>query len=515
MDAAEQFVDEIVPGQVYPQEFVIFRITGYRPDRAEQPVALVGEALVGDLVTFIQRLSEDLGLSADHDGRTACPVDDIARRLNVSAKTLQRYRQRGLVCHYVVFSDGVKRLACFEDAVQRFTSRHSAEIDRAAGFSRVDHEIAETMIREARRQRDALGLSLNAAAKQLAEKYGRSHETVRSLLLRHDRAAGEPIFGEPGPLRDRDVRLIHRAARRGVTAARLARRFSKTPATIHRALNQRRRELLEGLALRWPALPQLENEEAEPLDRPSVTSGLEPRIPDHDALRLIEAARSAAKSREGLERDVVIGYNALKKRAAEATGRLHPNPASGDLDRIETDLRWAAQLKRRLVELALPDAVGAIEQFIGRDLTRQPSEEILNLLRLAIGVAGETVETFEPAPRRRLGHSCGFAVGRALARGRRPPPPTRADTRHEPGSIAIDLPFESICPWQSWLGLPAAFRGLVDRLDPRRRLLVELRYGLGGERAMTLAELAEREGGTPSAAARQIARAEAELRKLP
>jgi len=55
------------------------------------------------------------------------------------------------------------------------------------------------------------------------------------------------IVAEPGPLRERHVRLIHRAARFGVPPGVLARRFGKTPATIRRAINRRRRELLEGL----------------------------------------------------------------------------------------------------------------------------------------------------------------------------------------------------------------------------------------------------------------------------
>ena len=37
LDAAERLVAEIEPGQIYPQDFVIFRITGYRPDRSEAP----------------------------------------------------------------------------------------------------------------------------------------------------------------------------------------------------------------------------------------------------------------------------------------------------------------------------------------------------------------------------------------------------------------------------------------------------------------------------------------------
>jgi DNA-directed RNA polymerase sigma subunit (sigma70/sigma32) len=55
---------------------------------------------------------------------------------------------------------------------------------------------------------------------------------------------------------------------------------------------------------------------------------------------------------------------------------------------------------------------------------------------------------------------------------------------------------------------------VVARLDGDSRRLVELRHGLAGGRPLTLLELAEQSGATPSAAARSVARAEAMLRQL-
>jgi RNA polymerase primary sigma factor len=514
MEAAERLVAQIDPGQIYPQEFVIFRITGYRPDRAEAPVALVGEALVGDLVTLIQRLSHGLRIASDEAGRTAVPLEDLTRRLKVSAKTLQRYRRRGLVCHYVVFPDGVKRLACFEDAVDRFVSRNRERIDRAATFSRTDDAVQQTMISEARQQRRETGLSLNAAARRLARKYGRAHETVRSILRRHDRIAGEPIFAERGPLRDRDVRLIHRAARMGVSPAVLARRFGKAPATIHRAINRRRGELLRELDLRFVSLPAMDEDGAESaiLGDPSASSDLLPRLPDRDALALIDAVHGAGEAAQAGERVLAVGYNLLKRRARRAIETLPTHPGSHQLDRAETDLRWAAMLKRRLVEIGLPGAVGAIERSLGRDVSLQPSEEIVALLQLSIEVVAETVETLDPR-RQRLARAAGPAMSRALEARRHHPPPGRAATRHQPGSVVMAGPFGSLCPWQPWLALRPDLAALVDRLDPSQGRLVGLRYGLSGQKPLTLRELADQTGGNPSTVARLIAAAEGQLRR--
>ena len=111
MDAAERLAQEVDSTRTYPEDFVRYRITGYRPESTGPPAMLVGEALVGDLATLVQQLSHTLDLPLDHDDRSAISLSDVASRLRISSKSLQRYRRRGLVCHYVTFTDGVKRLA--------------------------------------------------------------------------------------------------------------------------------------------------------------------------------------------------------------------------------------------------------------------------------------------------------------------------------------------------------------------------------------------------------------------
>jgi DNA-directed RNA polymerase specialized sigma24 family protein len=470
---------------------------------------------VGDLVTLIQRLSHSLDIASDDAGRTAVSLEVLARRLKVSAKTLQRYRQQGLVCHYMVFPDGAKRLACFEDAVDRFVSRNRGRLDRAATFSRVDDAVQQTIISEAREQHEARGLSLNAVAKHLAEKYGRAHETLRSILRRHDRAAANPIFSEPGPLRERDVRLIHRAVRFGVSAPTLARHFGKTPATIHRAVNRRRRELLEELDLSFVTLAPMDEDDAEAavLGEPAVTANLGPMLPQHDALALIEATRAVTPLDERREHALACAFNLLKRRAGRSIEGLPQDPGARELDRVETDLRWAPMIGRRLVELGLPGAVAAIEHDLGRGLSRQPSDEIVDLLRLAVDVVGRTVAVLDPA-HRRLARATGEAMSRALGQRQRRARAGRAATRHRPGSVMLVGAFERLCPWQAWLGLRPDLHEAVAGLDAGQRRLVELRYGLGGDKPLTFVELADLTGATPSNVARRIARAEATLRQI-
>src|SRR5690348_15581463 len=52
---------EIDPARNYPEEWVIFRVTGYRPQNAGDTV-FVGEALLGDISALVERLSAAAGL---------------------------------------------------------------------------------------------------------------------------------------------------------------------------------------------------------------------------------------------------------------------------------------------------------------------------------------------------------------------------------------------------------------------------------------------------------------------
>ncbi len=517
MEAAERLAGEIEPAQLYPHDFVIYRITGYRPDRSEASPALVGEALVGDLAAFIGHLSHDLDLASCEQPRSPVPLREAARRLNVSTKTLQRYRRRGLVCHYLVFPDGAKRLACFEDALQRFVQQHRERVDRAAAFTRVGGADLGGMIDAARETRRLHGLSLGATARRLAVRYGRSHETLRGILKQHDRRSVEPIFGDRGSIKMREAALICRAARMGMSPSRLARRLGRTTPTVHRAINVGRRQQLDSFGLAWVPLAVLADAEAvSTLARePAIVTGLIPLEARVDALGLVESTRlDADEDRLDAEAATLLaGFNMLKRRAAGAVGGLPRYPASGVLDAIETDLRWATLLKRRLLGLGLPSAVAAIEQFVGRPLDQQPREEVLVLVRLAIDVVSASIESINPDRGQRTSHVCAYAMSRALAKGSGPPPAGRAGTKHRPRGVVLNRPFEMLCPWQFALGLRADLRALVDRLPTPGRELVRDRYGLGGNQPCSLARLAEQTGRTPTAVARLLAGAETQLRR--
>jgi len=94
--AAEALIESIESERAYPEEFIVFRLTGYRPDPGDEPNMLVGEALLGDLVVFIQETSRRLNLpeTSDERGR-AWRIDDIAERLKEDNEILFQVIGRG------------------------------------------------------------------------------------------------------------------------------------------------------------------------------------------------------------------------------------------------------------------------------------------------------------------------------------------------------------------------------------------------------------------------------------
>jgi len=520
MDAAETLVGDLDPAQNYPLDFITFRITGYRPDTRDEPVTLVGQALRPDLVTLVQVLSDGLDLAADHEGRAAITLEQVADKLKVSTKSVQRYRKLGLVSHHVRFADGTRKLAFFSDAVDRFALGQQPRLAKAATFTRVDGDVETSIITEARRLRETEHVTLNEAAMRLAQSHGRAHETIRQMLRRHDRKSKEPIFADRGPMTPREIRLAHRAWQRGIDPADIAARLGKSKPTIHRAINRRRSELLQGVAPDHIDLPtfQLPDAAGVILSSPKVTVDLDPGDWS-DAKGLIERSRSTEPLDEDLEAALLAGYNLLKRRAAEAIGALGEWPGSEELDAIETDLRWAGKLKTKLTRLAFPAALRSIEQNLPRPMLELPSDQIVMLIAQAVGVIAGVIEAIDPGRGQRLERLTTFTMDRELARtqpksanGESAVRKAKAAAKHSSSAIPLGELLRQLCPWNSWLELRKDLRNHVASIDAPMREVITRRFGLDATRPQTCEAIAAASQQTPIRVARLGQRGLRELR---
>lgn len=537
MDSAERLVNAIDPNLAYPREFVIFRITGYRPD-GDDMITFAGPALRTDLANLIQRISDTLDLPPHRDGHAALRLEDVAARLGVSSKTIQRYRREGLVCHVVVFGPaggggggggvggvgGERQLACYEDALANFSATRSEHLRKAARFTRMSAETEAIILREAAELRAGRGLSLNAAAKTIARRHGRAHETIRQMLRKRDQAAvkrGEqPLFdNERGPLTRREVATLHRAWMRGIDLGPMAERFDRSRPAIHRAITRHRAEMLRHLKVAFIEMPTFEMIGAADviLASRAVTCDLLALPPLDDAIRLLEWASAAEAPEESFEDAMLGAWNLLKRRAAAGIAKLAEVESSSgeEVDAIETDLRWATRLHRRLTLLAFPAAVKRIEANHGRSLLSHSAEQIVSLTRLSAGVIRESLEGVDPSRDQRLERVVAFAMERALAQRDRPmaSAPMKAAARHAPGAtIALGGVFDAIDEWETWLDPWRNWRGSLAALSEASRAMLGMRYGWDGGPPRTMIAIAEVLKRNGPVVARGLQKATRELR---
>lgn len=497
LEQAERLAVEVQPGRAYPEEFVVFRVTGYRPRSLEPGVMLVGDALLADLAVFIRRLSETLPLPSRSESRGESEtIERLAERLGVTDRTVRRWHQRGLLLHSVIDGRGERRIACYAASLEAFRRRvGDEELERAASFSRVESEAEHAIIAEAIELAQKERLSRQAIARRLAPRHDRAVETIRSVLARHEERVGRRVF--PGIERTdaQERRLIVRAASRGLLVAEIARRLGRSPITIRRVVNRERLERLRGLSVTCVKLATFDLEgAAEVILAPAwVRFGLAPPATE-DAIAMLQSFPSTPGPDPASLEARLAGYNFLKHRAVGLTSGFSGEPTDERLDRAETDLRWSAMLKRTIVRDLLPIGVARVNATIARPLIQQSAEMIRAMLSLLIEAISEAVESFDPGGRHRIERVAAYAAERALARQGGVEPVGRAGARHAPGSVPLADPFHRLLSWQAEIECPLRLLRRSARLSGARRDVFAARHGLAGEAPMTVEEVMERFG---------------------
>lgn len=508
IERAEALAADIDPAQAYPMEWVVFRITGYRPDKGDS--AIRGDALLADLSALVERLCAGaaIGSASLRDG-AFLSIEQLEERWQVSRSTINRHRKRGLVARRVRGDDGKERLAFSLVTVERHETLHARSLGAAAAYSRFDEDEADKMIRRAERYARA-GLTLNEAAARIAGRYGRSHEGVRQLLRRQD--SGGRIFDERGPLSVRERRLIQRAGTRAIEPRQIARRLGRSVEAVRRAIDDHRARVLIEIdrsgSLEVPPGSWSIAKDPSAIERvlqaPPAREGLgEPA--GRDLLELVEAARAAPAIDEGRERARLLAYHALRARAALTIRELaSSSPSAAAMDRAETDIRWAALLKCRMILTQMPRVIGAIESALDSPIDRLRAGDAIGALVEGVRSTGVTLDSHDPAGP--LAAPLALALTSTLAR-RATSSPVKglASPRLSPGVVLGA--WEPIMAPRLYVLLPdeRVVRGAAALGEDDRRLLQE-RFGLGGQAPSTLEELGARRSLQPMHVARRLRR---------
>jgi len=485
---------ELDPDRSYPEDWLVHRLTGYTPDAGGVAVA-VGSAIRRDLSAFCERVSHRAGLSEEDIGG-ALPLDALARRWSVSARTLERYRREGLIAVRLTGPAG-ERVMFPARAVEWFEAAHAETLSRAASRTRLTPAQRDRLVRAASRARRRFGWSLNETARRLAQRTGRSHEGVRQALLRAEPGGRAAITRG-----DRRRRVIFRALRAGIDAHRLAERFGKSADTI------RRIGLEERLAVLRETAPASVGPAAEAgaLETPIARAGL--LVPVERTLgEWVEIAGATPPPARDEERPLAEALAALVARvwAGLADER---RPTAGRTDRIETDLRWAGALARRLAASQRGFILHAVEARLGGPALGLTPAEARGVHRAVMDAAVAAVWRFRAVGDRRLAGVTGVAVDRAVSAWLAGRPAPRATGRARSSEAPLDDWARRLGPWQPWLDPhPFVLRGL-GRVDEAAREIVTRRFGLAGAAPLTIEETARALGVSARAVSRALVEAQ-------
>ena len=96
MDRAELLVTELDEATEYKYPELVEKITGFRPD-SYPDLKIDGATAVHDIRLLVEDLSASANLPVDQAGEQVLTVEDLSKKYNVSTKTVDRWRKRGLI----------------------------------------------------------------------------------------------------------------------------------------------------------------------------------------------------------------------------------------------------------------------------------------------------------------------------------------------------------------------------------------------------------------------------------
>ena len=495
VDRAELLAADLQPAQQYPADWLVFRITGHRPEIAD-PQIISGADALADLSALVERLSDAANMTPADLAPGALDIEQLQRRWGVSVKTIGRWRRRGLIARRVRESPTRSRLAFQVRAIELFEDRQARQVRQASSFNRLSESERREALDAARAHAEA-GLSLSAAARRIAADLGRSHEAIRQLLIRADERSPAPVFARLAPPDRRRRAIWERAWRRGISDRELARSSGHKLTSVRRAILEQRADLLCALALTPRPDTRRQQDADDPLAHEIVRSQLDYRAP-LDLAALVEQMRSAGAPVGFVEIARARAYHTLLAKAGAQIEALPSQGASSrEIDRIETLLRWAGRLKIELVAAELRLALGAAEQAIDGPIETLGVRRARRLLSALARVLADAVDTYDPFRGGRLAATAGLLLGRTAARiapAPRTSPVGQAARLLTPGA-PIDDWTRSAVAWP-WLEPDPRVRDHLGALDPRDRSLLTLRFGYAGAAPVTLDEAAEPAGLT-------------------
>lgn len=372
LNCAEKLYHLVNVEQMYPFEFVCFQITGYRPkENAEELIG--GVDLESDLRNFIMILSSDLSLVANGGVLT---YNDIAERFDVSLRTVERWRKKGLIARRYVFDDGVKKIGFEQSSLGKFIEKNPQLVEKAGSFKRLGKKEKDWVAKQAKALAREKRLSRAEVISHIAGEMGRARDTIRRVLIEAEKANGSLFERTAGLLDGKTQKEIFQLFADGVSVEDLAKQFGRGRSTIYRIVNKRRLRALKKIRIEFIDSAEFVEDGAQEkilakslnLNATDITDDIiESHITPGQLSSYIETVKNIPALKREAEVELFRRYNFLKYLASIERAKISGAvDISKGINKVEDYLERAQRIRKVLIETNLRLAITIANRHSGR-----------------------------------------------------------------------------------------------------------------------------------------------------
>lgn len=484
--AAEALMLILDPDKEYPYEFVVYRISGYRTPAARyEEVMIGGRDLLSDLRVWLSQVGGHLDTPAAAQPEPIVTVETLAKRFNVSEKTIRRWEKRGLTGRLYVFEDGKKRKGFAESAVAKFEYAHRELIDTSSQFTKLTATEKRTLYKTACELAESGGfLTRNQLLDELRRRSGRARETLRLLLEEMERCGDgkRQLPRARGRAGAKEAATIYKLSRQGVKLRDLMEQFGKSRGSLYRLITQHRVKELSARKIDYVDSPDFAV--------PEAAEKLLQELPEMGDFLPAMLTRQQ-------ESELFCRYNFLKYQAAqERLAMRSQRPSLRKMARIESLLEQAERVKQHILAVNTPLVVSIAGRHAvpGVSMNELVGEGTLSLMAAA--------EKFDYTRGYRFSTYAGWAIAKDFARkipaeSQRPDRAGGSDVEHLP----YDFRRGSLPDVASVEQAQNDLIGVIEsNLDERERFILLNHYALDTgvikKKPMTLKQIGESLGIT-------------------
>src|SRR5436190_5387943 len=271
---AEKLLGEVDLMKEYPYQFVCYRITDFRSD-GNPGELVIGRDLVHDLGMFIREVARSMpAMPIEELNEPVLTLEEFSRKLNVTTKTINRWRKRGLIGLPVIHK-GRRLVGFLPSLTDPFLAANREHVSRSGRFSQMTEQEKEDILQRARNLVGEGVASLTEISRRIAHDIGRATETVRYTLRNWDREhPDQPLFPTvTGTFDPATKQLIFNSFRRGITVHNLAKSFQRTASSMYRVIHEIRAQRLMDQKLDFidnPTFADASNDAAYVADMPGM-----------------------------------------------------------------------------------------------------------------------------------------------------------------------------------------------------------------------------------------------------